>query len=315
MRIAFVGKGGSGKTTLSSLFARHLAEEDHSVLAIDADINQHLHAALGGDSGVLKDLPAIGEEKHVLKSYFAGQNERIADPEVMIKTTPPGRGSKLIGSIKEENPIFDRFTTHVNGVRFMAVGTPNDEDVGVRCYHSKTGSVELFLNHTVDGRDEYVVVDMTAGADAFASSLFDKFDLTVLVVEPTLKSVGVFEQYSKKAKDHDVAVKAVGNKIAGKDDVVFLKNRLGGDLIDVVLQSDYVRKLERGERPGFDALEDASRRALSSVKSELDKYERDWDRYLERTIEFHRQNAEGWANESKGIDLTKQIDPEFSYIG
>jgi CO dehydrogenase maturation factor len=29
MKIAFVGKGGSGKTTLSALFCRHLAACDH----------------------------------------------------------------------------------------------------------------------------------------------------------------------------------------------------------------------------------------------------------------------------------------------
>ena len=37
------------------------------------------------------------------------------------------------------------------------------------CYHSKVGAVELLLNHLVDGPGEYVVVDMTAGADSFAS--------------------------------------------------------------------------------------------------------------------------------------------------
>jgi len=49
MKIAFVGKGGSGKTTLASLLARHLAEAGLPVLAIDADINQHLGVALGLD--------------------------------------------------------------------------------------------------------------------------------------------------------------------------------------------------------------------------------------------------------------------------
>ncbi|MDT7643954.1 MAG: dehydrogenase maturation factor, partial [Pseudonocardiales bacterium] len=49
VRIAFVGKGGSGKTTLAALFTRYLAELDRPVLAIDADINQHLSAALGLD--------------------------------------------------------------------------------------------------------------------------------------------------------------------------------------------------------------------------------------------------------------------------
>jgi CO dehydrogenase nickel-insertion accessory protein CooC1 len=47
VRIAFTGKGGSGKTTLSSLFIRHLAGQGLPVVAIDADINQHLAGALG----------------------------------------------------------------------------------------------------------------------------------------------------------------------------------------------------------------------------------------------------------------------------
>ena len=42
MKIAFAGKGGSSKTTLSSLFTRHLAARGLPVVAIDADIDQHL---------------------------------------------------------------------------------------------------------------------------------------------------------------------------------------------------------------------------------------------------------------------------------
>src|ERR1017187_2606094 len=49
VRVAFAGKGGSGKTTLSSMFVRHLAAQGLPVVAIDADINQHLGEALGAD--------------------------------------------------------------------------------------------------------------------------------------------------------------------------------------------------------------------------------------------------------------------------
>lgn len=62
MKIAFVGKGGSGKTTLSSLFIRHLAANEAHVVAVDADINQHLGAALGLDEEEVAALPAMGAQ-------------------------------------------------------------------------------------------------------------------------------------------------------------------------------------------------------------------------------------------------------------
>jgi hypothetical protein len=49
VRVAFAGKGGSGKTTLSSMFVRHLAAKGLPVVAIDAYIKQHLGEALGAD--------------------------------------------------------------------------------------------------------------------------------------------------------------------------------------------------------------------------------------------------------------------------
>jgi hypothetical protein len=65
----------------------------------------------------------------------------------------------------------------------------------VACHHAKTGAVELYLNHLVDGPGEYVVVDCTAGADSFASGLFTRSDLTVPVAEPTRKGISVYRQW------------------------------------------------------------------------------------------------------------------------
>ena len=47
MKIATVGKGGSGKTTLAGTLARMLAEEGQKVLAIDGDPNPNLALTLG----------------------------------------------------------------------------------------------------------------------------------------------------------------------------------------------------------------------------------------------------------------------------
>lgn len=100
MKIAFVGKGGSGKTTLSSLFIRHLAANEAPVVAVDADINQHLGAALGLDEAEAAALPAMGAHLSLIKDYLRGSNPRIASAETMIKTTPPGRARGCCASAR-----------------------------------------------------------------------------------------------------------------------------------------------------------------------------------------------------------------------
>ncbi len=94
MRIAFVGKGGSGKTTSAALFSRYLAERGDRVLAVDADINQHLGQALGHDGPPPR---ALGAELAWLKEHLRGTNPRIPSAGQMIKTTPPPPRPVMVG--------------------------------------------------------------------------------------------------------------------------------------------------------------------------------------------------------------------------
>ncbi|AZM60932.1 MULTISPECIES: ATP-binding protein [unclassified Streptomyces] len=316
MKTAFVGKGGSGKTTLSSLFIRHLAACGAPVIAVDADINQHLGAALGLDETVAAGLPAMGDHLPLIKEYLRGSNPRIASAETMIKTTPPGEGSRLL-RVCEDNPVYAACAHPVEldggAVRLMVTGPFTDADLGVACYHSKTGAVELCLNHLVDGPDEYVVVDMTAGSDSFASGMFTRFDLTFLVVEPTRKGVSVYRQYKEYARDFEVVLKVVGNKVQGPDDLDFLRAEVGDDLLVTVGHSDWVRSLEKGRPPRLGLLEEANRDALHLLKSAVDATyaRRDPERYTRQMVHFHLKNARSWGNERTGADLAAQVDPGF----
>lgn len=319
MKIAFVGKGGSGKTTLSSLFVRHLAAARIPVVAIDADINQHLGPALGLDEDEAAALPALSAHLPEIKEYLRGANPRIASAEAMIKTTPPGRGSRLLRLLRlcEDNPVYAacaRTVTLDDGAaRLMVTGPFSESDLGVACYHSKVGAVELCLNHLVDGRGEYLVVDMTAGSDSFASGMFTRFDMTFLVVEPTRKGVAVYRQYREYARDFGVGLAVVGNKLQGEDDIAFLRQEVGGDLLVAFGHSDWVRAMEKGRPPRFELLEEANREALRVLHGRADAaYEaRDWGRYTGQMVHFHRRNAESWGNAKTGQDLLAQIDPEF----
>ncbi|GAA1993626.1 ATP-binding protein [Kitasatospora viridis] len=317
MKIAFVGKGGSGKTTLSALFIRHLAAAGRPVIAVDADINQHLGPALGLTDGQAAALPALGAHLPQIKDYLRGSNPRIASEEVMIKTTPPGTGSRLL-RIVEENPVYATCARPValdeGSVRLLVTGAFTEEDLGVACYHSKVGAVELLLNHLVDGADEYLVTDMTAGSDSFASGLFTRFDLTFLVAEPTRKGVSVYRQYKEYARDFGVALRVIGNKVQSADDLAFLRREVGDDLLTAFGQSDWVRRLEQGAEPGLAELEPANRAVLEQLRATVDDAfaGRDPRRYADQAVHFHLRNAESWGNARTGIDLADQVDPEFT---
>ncbi|CAM5561195.1 ATP-binding protein [Streptomyces stelliscabiei] len=310
MRVAFVGKGGSGKTTLSALFSRHLARSGAPVVAIDGDINQHLAYALGLDEDELFTAPPLSARTGEIKDYLRGRNPRIPSRDAMVKTTPPGRGSRLLRLLGEDE-VHSPHVQEVAGVPLMVTGAFDESDLGVACYHSKLGAVELYLNHLVDEAGEYVVVDMTAGADAFASGLFTRFDMTFLVAEPTRKSVSVYRQYRDHAAEFGIPVAVVGNKVTGEDDLDFLRTHVGDDLLAHCVQSSYVRAQEQGREHG--ELEAHNMRTLERLRAAVDARPKDWAAFQKHAVEFHLRNAAAWANEATGQDLATQVDPDFQH--
>ena len=90
MKIAFVGKGGSGKTTLSALFVRDLAATGGPVIAVDADINQHLATALGLTESRRPHAP-MGRQLPQIKEYLRGGNPRIASAAQWSRRLRPAR--------------------------------------------------------------------------------------------------------------------------------------------------------------------------------------------------------------------------------
>ncbi len=314
MRIAFCGKGGSGKTTLASLFVKYLAARKADVLAIDGDINQHLGIALGWRGDEIAALPKLGQRQEILKDYVRGANPRIRQASDIIESTPAGRGSAFI-SRAGDDPVTKTFITARNGIRFMGVGGHEDHDVGTTCFHKFTGAEGIFLNHYLDAADEYVIGDMCAGADPFASSgLATRYDACVLVMEPTMKSLAVYHQAQEYVKPYNVRILPVANKIMGADDRAFIEQQIGATCITAFAPLDAVRDAEKGIAFIIDDLDDATKGALTALKAAIDNLPaRDWAHYRQVGLAFHKRAADGWASAMYGTDMMAQDDPDFIY--
>ena len=195
----------------------------------------------------------------------------------------------------------------------MATGPFSEDDLGVSCYHSKTGAVELYLNHLVDGPGEYVVVDCTAGADSFASGLFTRFDLTFLVAEPTRKGVGVYRQWSEYAAGYDVALAVVGNKVqhaAGRG--LPARARSAATCWPASAMNPRSGPWSRAAGSAWPTSSRGPARRCGTLQDAVDAQVKDWATFTRQAVEFHLRNARAWANAATGEDLAAQVDPGFA---
>lgn len=317
MRIAFVGKGGSGKTTLTSLFIQYLEKNaSNNIWLVDADLNIHI-------ANMLR-LVEVSPEKHLsssmaqtsIKEYLVGKNARVKSLGHFKKTTPPTAESGLVDLSKVDNFIFDKFAYNRGNLYFSVVGAYQGEGIGTSCYHNNLSIFENILSHSID-KDQYIVVDMVAGIDAFAGTLHSQFDLLVMSVEPTKRSVQVFEQYMKLAEEAGVLdqLYAIGNKVRGKRDIEFLRlNIPNGKLFGLVEDSEHIRNVDQEiEALSAEKIGNQSLETLSQLNNLLKSNQTSPDQRLKKLYELHeRYVAQGYVKDRFG-DLMNQIDDTFSF--
>lgn len=230
MKIAFVGKGGSGKSTMSALFIRYLTSvRREKVMALDADLNMNLAGLLGVSFPEEKRL-SRPDNAASLRRHLKGANLLVRDEHAFLPTTPPGQGSNLIRGAND--PVLGDYAVDVPAdaaCTLLTVGTYEAEGIGQSCYHTNLFVAENLLSHTTLPDREWLVADMVAGTDAFSYSLHLQFDAIILIAEPTPESAEVCALYKGLAEDSGISglIHLVANKVEDADDIAFIEKTTG----------------------------------------------------------------------------------------
>lgn len=212
MKIAITGKGGVGKTTLTSLLAYAFHDKGFQVLAIDADPSPCLGAALGLPADQLAELTPIAKMDELIYERTGAQ---------------PGTTGGYFKLNPRVDDLPDRFSISQDGIRMLELGAV--EMGGAGCICPESAMLRSLITHVLLRRDEVVLLDMYAGVEHLGRATADAVDAMLVVVEPTARSLGTAAQIKNLAKDLKVNnVFIVGSKVRGKQDADFIEDYAPG---------------------------------------------------------------------------------------
>jgi CO dehydrogenase maturation factor len=309
MKIAFVWKGGSGKTTLTASFIQFLQSKDIFTIVIDADINVWLASGIG--ISIEKDRYLASENRvQAIRKYLIGDNLKIKTPWHMVKTTPPGRWSQII--TQDSDYFFDTFCSYQSDtLKFLHVGTYEADWIGTSCYHTHLSVFENILSHTYLQNSEFLVTDMVAGNDAFSNTLFTQFDILCLIVEPTLESVSMVKSYldlmSKTETSTQICI--IANKIEDENDMEYLmKNAIFSQFI-----FKYEKAIKHARQNNDIFLSQKQYQTWEEFYNFLQKIETNPHKKLQELHTLHKKYMELDYIQTPLWDLSVQIDENFQF--
>jgi len=197
--IAVSGKGGTGKTLLSSLLIKELSEKGKDVLAIDADPDSNLPEALG-----VEVLKTVGDVREELKIDTAQGNI----PKEMNKWDI--LDYKIMEAVIE-TPGFD----------LLVMGRPE----GSGCYCAVNNILRKIIE-TLSKNYDYIVIDTEAGLEHLSRRTTQNVDTMLVVTDKSKRGMLTAQRIGELANELDIKFK----------DIFLVVNRITPENKDLILK-------------------------------------------------------------------------------
>ena len=235
LKLAIGGKGGVGKTTITSLIARSIAalNKETKVIAIDADPVANLAAGLGIDEA--KPITPISELSDLIAERTGAK---------------PGTMGGFFTLNPKVDDIPDRFSIEKDGVKLLVMGTVQQGGSGCICPESTI--LKALMNHLVLARNEVVIMDMEAGVEHLGRATSGSVDALIVIVNPGKRSRVAADKIRKLGTDIGIQnIVVVGNRIKSEEDKQLIRESMPEyEILGFIPEMDEIIMSDRnGVRP------------------------------------------------------------------
>jgi CO dehydrogenase maturation factor len=245
--LAMCGKGGVGKTSVSTLMVKLLSKRnDRKILAIDADPAAGLATALGVTTrktvdDIRKDL--IG---NIRKGEIPGNRETLKQMDY-----------EVFGALEERD-----------GYALLAIGRPEDEG----CFCKMNNLLKDIIRDLAE-RFDIVLIDGEAGIEQINRRVMKSVDHLVLVSYTSVKGVNVANAIAQVAKENRAVdfrnIGLVLNRVRSEDEAREIGGRTGLHIYGWLPDDEHIRDLDFRGAPLTGIPETSP--SLKVVSSILDK--------------------------------------------
>lgn len=211
MKIAVVGKGGTGKTTISYELSKKLSK-NFKVIAIDADSSLNLSLKFNINGRSILEISELVDRAKI--------------DGILINMRPYTKD------------IVDKYSINISeNLKLLVVG--GNVKVGNGCLCPENALLRAILRELILNRDEFVVIDMEAGFEFMGRRTIENIDEILILVEPSIMSISVAKNLINLAKNLNIkTIKVVANKIHKNYEIEFIKRNLDYEIFHILHYSD-----------------------------------------------------------------------------